>query len=172
MEAERLAKVYSLEPSFIELVLEESDKVYGGVRRALLTLKNNILIANAGIDHANAPVDCVALWPFDANRTARDVRKRILKLTGKKIGVIITDSRTTPLRMGTIGLALGTAGFDPIIDLRGKPDIYGKKLKITRLAVADSLACAANILMGESNNKTPAVLVRGAPVKIYEKKES
>ncbi len=171
-KAERMVKVYDLEPEFIEMVLRESDKVYGGVRRAILTLKNGILIANAGIDHANTPANSVALWPSNAHRTARNIQERIMTLTGKTVGVIITDSRTAPLRMGTIGLALGTSGFNPIIDLRGKTDIYGRKLKITRLAVADCLACAANVLMGESNRRIPAVLVKGAPLKIFRGKKS
>lgn len=171
-EAKQVAKVYKLEAAFVEVVLRESEKVYGGVQRALLTLKNNILIANAGVDHINAPTNCVALWPSDAYKTAKEMQKKILTLTGKNVGVIITDSRTTPLRMGTIALALGTSGFDPVIDLRGKRDIYGKTLKVTRLAVADCLACAANVLMGESDRKIPAILVKGAPVKIYRKKDN
>ncbi len=77
---------------------------------------------------------------------------------------MIIDSGLIPLRIGTIGLAVAVAGFKPIKDDRGKPDIFGRKILITRQAVADDLACAAHLIMGESTQKTPAVLIRDAPV--------
>jgi F420-0:gamma-glutamyl ligase len=83
--------------------------------------------------------------------------------------VIITDSRTQPLRIGTIGVALAVCGFEPLADERGKPDLYGRPLQVTRRALADELATAAEILMGETNECVPAVLIRDAPVNLTDK---
>jgi len=166
--AKVLAEKYDLEPRYAELVVRESQEIYGGVRRALLTLKNNVLIANAGIDHSNIPKGSLILWPRNAQKSAEEIRNRIYKATGKKVGVAIVDSRTTPLRMGTVGVALGIAGFQPIKDYRKKKDLFGNTMLITRQAVADDLVSAAHLLMGETAERVPMVLVRGAPVKFSE----
>ena len=163
-ESRKLAKQHSLRPEFAELILRESDKILGGVDKAILTLKDNILTANAGIDNKNAPPGFAVLWPTDPEKSANSIREQIMKATGKKIGVIIVDSGLTPLRIGTIGLAVAVAGFKPIRDTRGRADIFGKPLVITRHAVADDLASAAHLLMGEAAEKTPIVLIRDAPV--------
>jgi coenzyme F420-0:L-glutamate ligase/coenzyme F420-1:gamma-L-glutamate ligase len=158
-----LAKRYSLEPEFAELVLRESDEIYGGVYRALYTLKDDILTANAGIDHKNVPARAAVLWPQDPGRAAAMIRGRILSLTGKRVGVSIIDSRVSPLRAGTIGVTLGAVGFEMVRDCRGKADLYGKPLLITKLAVADDIACAAHLAMGEVAERTPLAVVRGIP---------
>jgi coenzyme F420-0:L-glutamate ligase len=163
-EAKELAKKFSLKPEFAELVLQEADKIYGGAERAVLTLKNGVLTANAGIDNKNAPVGSVVLWPKNAKEWAKRIREEIIRRTGKHIAVLIVDSGLVPLRLGTNGLALAVAGFKPVIDLRGKKDIFGKPLVITRHAVADDLASAAHLLMGEVAEKTPIVLIKDAPV--------
>ena len=163
-EAKELAKKFSLQPEFAELILQEADKVYGGVERAVLTLKNGVLTANAGIDNKNAPVGFVVLWPKNAEKRAKDIREEIIHRTGKQIAVLIVDSGLVPLRLGTNGLALAVAGFKPVMDFRGEKDIFGKTLIITRHAVADDLASAAHLLMGEVAEKTPVVLIKGAPV--------
>ncbi|MEM2146580.1 MAG: coenzyme F420-0:L-glutamate ligase [Candidatus Jordarchaeaceae archaeon] len=167
-EAHRLAKETELEPEFVELVIRESEKNYGGVYRAILTIKNNILQANAGIDKSNVPSGYAVLLPENPARSAHIIRNQIYKKTGLKIGVIIADSRTQPLRLGTTGFALGVAGFKPVIDERGKKDLYGNILRITRRAVADNLACAAEILMGEGSEQIPVVIIKGAPVEMTE----
>jgi coenzyme F420-0:L-glutamate ligase len=167
-EAYRIAKETELEPEFVELVIRESEKVYGGVFRALLTLKDNILQANAGIDKSNVPIGHAVLLPEDPTRSAHIIRNQIYKKTGRKIGVIIADSRTHPLRLGNTGFALGVAGFKPVIDERGKKDLYGNTLRITRRAVADNLACAAETLMGEGSEQIPVIIIKGAPVEMTE----
>jgi coenzyme F420-0:L-glutamate ligase len=164
-----LAEKYGLEPSFVEIVLQEAEKVYGGVPKTLLTLKNNMLVANAGVDHKNAPEGYVILWPSNPNEAAEKMRSEILAKTGKHIGVLIIDSRITPLRMGTTALAIGIAGFKPVRDCRVERDLYGKRVYITRHAVADDLASAAHLIMGETTARTPAVLIRNAPVIFDEK---
>jgi coenzyme F420-0:L-glutamate ligase len=165
-KAKSLAKKYDLEPGFVEVVLEEADKVFGGVKHAILTMKNNILIANAGVDRSNAPKDHAILWSKNPSSSADKIRKEFKKRLNVKIGVIISDSHCTPLRTGTTGFALATSGFDAIVDERGKSDLFGKKMRITQRAVSDSLASAAVLLMGETDWMIPAVLIRGVPIKL------
>lgn len=163
-EAKELAKKFSLQPEFAELILKEADKIYGGVERAVLTLKNGVLTANAGIDNKNAPVGFVVLWPKNAEKWAKRIREEIIRETGRHTAILIVDSGLVPLRLGTKGLALAVAGFKPVIDFRGEKDIFGKTLIITRHAVADDLASAAHLLMGEVAERTPVVLIKDAPV--------
>ena len=165
----RLAEKYELEPSFVEVVLREAEKVYGGVTKALLTLKNNMLVANAGVDRKNAPKGYAILWPRNPLESAEKIRREILAKTGRHVGVLIIDSRITPLRMGTTALAIGIAGFKPIKDCRVERDLYGKRVNITRHALADNLASAAHLTMGETIARIPAVLIRNAPVTFGEK---
>ncbi|MEM3577242.1 MAG: coenzyme F420-0:L-glutamate ligase [Candidatus Bathyarchaeia archaeon] len=169
VDARKLAEKYSLQPEFAELVLREAEKIYGGVKRAVLTLKDGVLTANAGIDNKNAPNDYVALWPQDPKKLADKIRSEIRRKTGKIVAVLIIDSGLTPLRRGTIGIALAVSGFKPIKDYRKEKDIYGKPIIITQNAVADNLACAAHLLMGEAAEKTPIILVRNAPVEFEDK---
>jgi coenzyme F420-0:L-glutamate ligase len=163
-KAKELAQRFSLQPEFAELILREADKIYGGVEKAVLTLKNGILTANAGIDNKNAPAGFAVLWPNNAEEWATRIREEIKHRIGKKVAVLIVDSSLIPLRIGTVGLALAVAGFKPIRDCRGEKDIYGKPLVITRHAVADNLASAAHLLMGEAAEKTPIVLIKDALV--------
>lgn len=163
-KARELAKKFRLQPQFAELILREADKIYGGVDKALLTLKNGIITANAGIDNKNAPHGLVVLWPLNPREWARKTREDIERETGKQVGVLVMDSGLVPLRIGTSGVALAVAGFKPIRDTRGWKDIYGKPLIITRHAIADDLASAAHLLMGEAAEKKPIVLIKDAPV--------
>lgn len=167
-KAEKLAQRFSLQPEFAELILREADKIYGGVEKAVLTLKNGILTANAGIDNKNAPKNYVVLWSDNAQKWAAQIREKIRRRTGKKVAVLIIDSSLVPLRIGTTGLALAVAGFKPIKDDRGEKDIFGKPIVITRHAIADDLACAAHLLMGEAKERTPIVLIKEAPVDYEE----
>jgi coenzyme F420-0:L-glutamate ligase/coenzyme F420-1:gamma-L-glutamate ligase len=159
-----LAHDFDLPPAFAQLVLNESEEICDGVKKAILTLKNGVLTANAGVDNKNARSGEVILWPKDSVESAKCVREAILSGTGKNVAVLIVDSGLVPLRIGTSGLALAVVGFKPIRDDRNKMDLYGKKVQITRHAVADDLASAAHLLMGETVEKIPVVLVRGAPV--------
>jgi len=166
--AVELAKKYSLEPEFAELVWREADHVYGGVEKAILTLKNDVLTVNAGVDHKNAPAGFAAVWPSNPQRRAEQIRKEVRKRIGKDVGILIIDSAVAPLRMGTRGVAVGVAGFKPVKDCRGQEDLFKKPLLITRHAVADDLASAAHLVMGEADEATPAALIRGAPVTFAE----
>jgi coenzyme F420-0:L-glutamate ligase/coenzyme F420-1:gamma-L-glutamate ligase len=163
-EAKELAEKFSLTPEFAELILHEADKIYGGVKKAVLTLNNGLVTANAGIDNKNAPLGFVVLWPKHVKKWAKRIREGIMRRTGKCIAVLIVDSGLVPLRLGTNGLALAVAGFKPVIDFRGKKDIFGKTLTVTRHAVADDLASAAHLLISETAERSPIVLIKEAPV--------
>lgn len=163
-KAEKLARKFAIPPELAELIIQEAEEIYGGVEKAVLTLKNWILTPNAGIDNKNAPEGTVVLWPKNPEKWAENIREEIMRRTEKKVAVLIVDSDLRPLRLGTTGLALAVAGFKPTRDYRGEGDVFGKKLTITFHAVADDLAAAAHLLMGENSEKIPAVLIKGAPV--------
>ena len=163
-KALKLAKRFLLKPEYAELILRESDKLYGGVEKAVLTLKEGVLTANAGIDNKNAPEGYVIFWPRNIRKFVEKIRNKIRSKTGKNVAILIVDSGLIPLRMGTTGLALAVAGFKPIKDFRVEKDIYGKPLTVTRHAVADDLASAAHLIMGEAAEIIPVVVIRGAPV--------
>ena len=159
LEFERLYQIDSREA---ELVIREADMIFGGVFGVLLTLKNGLLCPNAGIDNSNAPRDCVVLYPKNPTKSAQDIAAFIFEEFGVHVGVIIADSRTQPLRLGCTGVAIGAAGFLATVDKRGETDLFGKPLSVTRIAVADNLASAAEAVMGESDESTPFVLIRNA----------
>ena len=167
-QARKLAERFSLQAEFAELVLREADKIYGGADKAVLTLKNGILAPNAGLDNKNAPAGFAILWPSSPEKSAESIREGIRSKTRKQIAVLIVDSGLAPLRRGTAGFALAVAGFKPIEDRRGDNDLYGKRIAITTHAVADDLASAAHLLIGEAAERTPVVLVRDAPVEFDE----
>lgn len=171
-KAEKIAERYGLDPRFVEIILQEADEIYWGVPGALLTLKRNILAPNAGVDQKNAPQGNAVLWPENPDGTAERIRKGIYRETSKRVGVLIVDSRVTPLRVGTTGIAIGLAGFHPVRDYRTKKDIYNRRILMTRHALADDLASAAHALMGESSQKTPAVLIKKAPIELVERADT
>lgn len=162
--ARRISRRWNIDQRLAAIVLKEADEILGGVRGFLLTVKNGILTANAGIDLKNCPPGTAILWPKNADMSAALLRKSLEKASGKRLGVIVVDSRVTPLRLGTVGLALGVSGFFPVRDIRGKPDIFGRKVKATQANMADDLASSAHVLMGESNEHQALVVIRGAPV--------
>lgn len=167
-KAVALGEKYELDPREMELVLRECDEIFGGVPGAALTITKGILAPNAGIDASNAPEGYVVLLPKDPLKSAENIRKRFEQRYSCRLGVIIGDSRTQPLRLGCTGLALGVSGFVPVEDARGVTDIFGKPLHITHKAVADNLVSAAELLMGEGGERVPCVLIRGAPVQLID----
>ena len=167
-EACELALKYQLDPREMQLIIEECDEIFGGVPGAALTITRGTLSPNAGIDSSNAPDGCVVLLPEDPQKSAALIRKGLEKACSYHIGVIVGDSRTQPLRLGCVGIALGTSGIEPVEDARGSLDIFGKELRITRKAVADNMVSAAQLIMGEAGESIPAVIIRGAPVKMIE----
>jgi len=166
-KALELAREYEMDTRYVELIMKESDSIYGGVKNVLLCKKEGNLLANAGVDQSNAPLDHVVLLPdFDE---IVDIRKKIESHFKIRIGLVVADSRTQPLRRGVIGLALATTGFEPVESFVGRKDLYGKELKFTYRALADDIACAAQIEMGESDESVPFVIVRGIKAKFSDK---
>jgi coenzyme F420-0:L-glutamate ligase/homotetrameric cytidine deaminase len=161
-----LGERYCKDAREMELILRESESIVGGIPGVVLTMNDGFLYPNAGIDHSNAPPGYVVLFPDSPMKTASEIRERVSE--GKRIGVIIGDSRTHPLRLGCVGVALACSGLVPVEDARGQRDLYGRELQITRKAVADNLVSAAQIVMGEGDESIPAAIVRGAPVQMAE----
>ncbi len=126
-----------------------------------LTIKDDMVMSSAGVDESNADGKMVLL-PKDSFKTARALRERLKKhYRVKNLGIIVSDSRLLPLRAGVVGVALGYSGFGGVRDYRGTPDIFGRKLKLTRTDVADSLATAAVAVMGEGAERQPLAVITG-----------
>lgn len=151
------------ERSRIKLIRQESDWAIK-TKYTWLTVKDGMVMASAGIDQSNAFGKCVLL-PSDSYRSAANARHQLMKHYGlRHLGVLITDSRLMPLREGITGVAVGYAGFKGIRDYRGKPDLFGRKLKMTRTNVADSLAGTAVLCLGEGKERQPIAVITDAPV--------
>lgn len=159
--AKEYSKKYNIDPHLAEIVLQESDEIVGGVDGYLLARRGNLFLPNAGVDESNAPDGYVTLLPKNPDESAKNLRKEIFEKTGKNTAVLIIDSRTHAMRMGVCGVAIGASGILPVTDERGKKDLFGHELSVTRRAVADNLASAAELLMGESGEGIPAVIIRG-----------
>ena len=166
--ARRIAKRWAIDGRLAEVVLHEAEAILGGVKGFLLTVKNGNLTANAGVDLKNSPPGTVILWPEDADRSARELQKSLEVAFRLQLCVEIVDSRVTPLRLGTTGLAIGLSGFLPVRDERGKLDLYGRRVRATQTNIADDLAAAAHLLMGEVDERVGVVVIRNAPLILGE----
>ena len=149
----------------IELMLRESTEVVRARPGLIITRhKLGFVSANAGIDHSNvAPgeSECVILLPEDPDASARELRERVNQETGRHVGVIIADSHGRPHRLGTVGVAIGAAGLPAVEDWRGREDLFGYTLQHTEIGLADMIASAATLLLGQAREGTPIVHVRG-----------
>jgi coenzyme F420-0:L-glutamate ligase len=162
--ARRLAAKYSMNEQLAQIVLEQADSICGGVDGFLLTIKQGILTANAGVDVKNSPIGTATLWPAHPDNSASGLRASLIRHENARVGVVIVDSRVTPLRLGTVGLAIGLSGFRTIRDDRGMRDLYGRRVMVTRTNLADDLASAAHLMMGERDERNGLVVIRNAPV--------
>ena len=171
-KAQRLARRWHMDPRLAEIVIQEAAETIGGVRGFLLTIKNGILTANAGIDLKNAPHGTAVLWPANPDKSACKMRMCLEKHFRTRLGVIVVDSRVTPMRLGTVGVALGVSGFVPVQDERGKSDLFGRKVKFTQTNVADDIASSAHLLMGETGEKVGAVVVHNLKVHLSDSFDS
>lgn len=164
--AQKLAVEVDKDSRLVELVLRESTEVVRHRKNVLVVAhRNGYVLANAGIDASNVGADDgdshVLLLPEDCNRSCREIRQRLAERTGVEIAVIINDSLGRAWRNGTVGTALGAAGLPALLDLAGTPDLHGRKLRTTEVGVADEIAAAASLLMGQAGEGTPVVLLRG-----------
>jgi coenzyme F420-0:L-glutamate ligase/coenzyme F420-1:gamma-L-glutamate ligase len=162
--AQTLAAEVEKDPRLVELILRESTAVVRH-RKGVLVVehRSGTVLANAGIDASNVAGDDhrVLLLPEDCNRSSREIRARLAARTGVEAGVLIIDSLGRAWRNGTVGAALGAAGLPVLLDLRGQPDLFGRELRATQVGMADEIAAAASMLMGQADQGTPVVLIRG-----------
>ena len=163
------------DPRLVELILSESrDVLRTRPGTIIVEHKLGFVCANAGIDHSNvagtgdSAEEWVLLLPADPDRSAEKLRHEIQSKTGKKIGVLIIDSHGRAWRNGTVGIAIGLAGMPGLEDLRGQQDLFDFTLRITQVGVADELAAAASLVMGQAAEGTPVVRVRGFPYPLRE----
>src|SRR5262245_31536920 len=162
-----LARETEKDPRLVELVLRESTEVLRKKPGVIIVRHRlGIVGAQAGIDQSNVEHDdgeAALLLPLDPDVSAARLRDAIAERTGKRLGIIISDSMNRPWRLGTIGGAIGCAGIGVLDDRRGQHDIYGRELKVTMINRADSITAAAVLVMGETTERTPVALVRGFP---------
>jgi coenzyme F420-0:L-glutamate ligase/coenzyme F420-1:gamma-L-glutamate ligase len=158
--AEEIAASINKDPRFVQAVLDESEEVLLEKPFLLVVTRFGHIGVNAGIDQSNVGPEMILLLPKDPQASAEAIRTALGK-DGKDVAVIITDTCGRPFRCGVAAVAVGWAGIGTLRDWRGEADIHGKKLEITLEAVADEIASAANLLMGEAGDGTPAVVFRG-----------
>lgn len=168
-EAIELAQKTNKDPRLVELILRESSEVVRAVPGLIVVAHRlGLVLANAGIDRSNSSgSEVVLLLPEDPDGSAEDIRSGILAKTGRDVGVVIIDSIGRAWRMGTVGTAIGVSGMPALLDLRGSPDLNGRPLESTEIGLADELAAAASLMMGQADEGTPVVLARGVPYDRY-----
>ncbi len=170
-----IAALAEKDPRYIELVLRESREVLR-VRPGTVIVEHRLgfICANAGIDRSNVrseagdSAEWVLLLPEDPDASAAWLRQRLEQVSGKRIGVMIIDTHGRAWRLGTVGVAIGFSGLPGLVDLRGKPDLFGYQLRVTQIAAADELAASASLVMGQADEGIPVVHVRGFPFSLRE----
>jgi coenzyme F420-0:L-glutamate ligase / coenzyme F420-1:gamma-L-glutamate ligase len=173
--AVEVAAATDKDPRVVELILQESEEI-SRMRRGVLIVRHRLgfTSANAGIDRSNVAqsgdAETVLLLPLDPDASAAALREAIQAALGVQVGVVITDSHGRPFRMGTVGVAIGVAGIPALWDRRGEPDLYGYQLQHTDIGVADEIAAAVGLLMGQAAEGMPVVLVRGLNLPLAEGK--
>jgi len=174
-QAIELAPLLEKDPRLVELILQESNEILR-TRKGVIVVEHKLgfVCANAGIDHSNVVgegnqnEEYVLLLPEEPDQSAQQLRNEIKKRTGKTIGVMIIDSHGRAWRNGTVGVCIGLSGIPAIMDERGWQDLFGYTLKATVVGVADELAAAASLVMGQAAEGTPVVHVRGFPYPLGE----
>lgn len=161
--AKSLGERFGKDPALVEVVLRESRGIVRmGGGHLITETKHGWICANGGVDKSNVPGDrVVALLPDDPDLSARRIRNKIRELTGKTVAVIVSDTHGRPLRHGQVNVAIGVAGIDPVRSLRGKKDLFGYVLKVKKTAIADELASAAELVIGQAAEGIPAAIIRG-----------
>jgi coenzyme F420-0:L-glutamate ligase/coenzyme F420-1:gamma-L-glutamate ligase len=172
--AHALAEHVAKDARLVELILSESKRIVRAAKDVLIVEHRlGFVLANAGIDQSNVgtdrgkalgaddPVDYALLLPRDPDASAARICTSLAERTGRSVGVIINDSFGRAWRIGTVGVAIGVAGWPATLDLRGRSDRYGRMLRVTVVGHADEIASAASLLMGQANEGRPVVVVRG-----------
>ena len=174
-DAHKLARQTKKDPRLVELILKESKRVLRA-RIGLIIVEHRLgfICANAGIDSSNVAEANVEgngfalLLPMDPDGSAKRIAERMFEETRVHFGVLIIDSHGRAWREGAVGVTIGSAGINPLLDLRGTPDLFGMPLKSTQVGIADEVASAASIMMGQAAEGLPVVHVRGLPYPLGE----
>tara|TARA_Y100001960_G_scaffold42104_1_gene41330 strand:+ start:1073 stop:1837 length:765 start_codon:yes stop_codon:yes gene_type:complete len=165
-KAIELSKELDKDPRLVQLILNESNEVIR-YRKGVIVVENKLglIHANAGIDRSNIESEKdnprVLLLPKDPDKSSLRIRKEIFNQSNKDIGVIINDSSGRAWRNGIVGIAIGSSGADVLTDLRGKTDLFGNMLQVTEVGIADEIASAASLLMGQGKEGLPVIIVKG-----------
>jgi coenzyme F420-0:L-glutamate ligase / coenzyme F420-1:gamma-L-glutamate ligase len=160
--AKQLAAIAQKDPRLVELILHEAREIIR-VRPGLIIVENKsgVILANAGIDRSNVADGEALLLPIDSDASANQIRETLHAKSGIDAGILIIDSIGRAWRNGTVGTAIGASGVTTLSDLRGRPDLFGRKLETTEVGWGDELAAAASIVMGQADEGCPVVLARG-----------
>jgi coenzyme F420-0:L-glutamate ligase/coenzyme F420-1:gamma-L-glutamate ligase len=167
-EAHTLANKLDKRPELVEVILQESNRVVRAEQGHLIVeTAHGYVCANAGVDLSNVPdSNCVTLLPENPDASAEHIRQTIKDQLGIEVAIIISDTHGRPFREGAINIAIGVSGLIPLKSYIGLTDLFGYELRSTKVAVADELASAAELLMGEADEGNAAIVIRGYP---YEK---
>jgi coenzyme F420-0:L-glutamate ligase/coenzyme F420-1:gamma-L-glutamate ligase len=159
--AVKMAKEHGKDPRIMELILKESVQILRAKNGIIVSeTKHGLVCANAGVDQSNVKGDSAALLPVDPDGSASRLKDAVKKKTGKEIAVVITDTFGRPFREGQTNVAIGVAGLSPIRSYIGSRDMYGRKLRVSEIAVADEIASAAELVMGKAQG-VPIAIIRG-----------
>ena len=171
-QGKEISQKFKLKSEIAEIVLRESDKIFGGISGFVITSADNIMAPNAGIDKSNAKKGKVILYPNKPYLIVEQIRRKIFLKFLIHVGIILVDSRLMPVRVGTSGVAVACAGIEPVLDMRAKKDLDGNPLKVTFQAVVDNIATIANHKMGEGAESKPFAIVRDSDAKLTDRKIS
>ena len=161
--ATNVANSTGKDPRLVEVILKESKNIVRMRNGKLITeTKQGLVCANSGIDQSNVPGNSfVAPLPENADQSAQNIRQQIKQLIKMDVAVIVSDTHGRPLRHGEINIAIGTSGFEPLRDRRGETDLFGYTIRVKKTAIADELASAAELVIGQTNEGIPVAIIRG-----------
>ncbi len=163
----QIGNMQGKDPRKIEVILQESSEIIRMNDKVLITATHHgFICANSGIDKSNTPGNTIISLPNDPDYSARQIKDTIQDKLQKNVAVIISDTFGRPLRVGTVNFAIGLAGISPLEDIRGKTDLFGYELRSTIIARVDEVAAAAGIAMGQADEGTPVIIVRGVDYSI------
>lgn len=169
-EGIEISKKFQIKPKIAEVIIRESDVIFGGVAGFVITSADNIMAPNAGIDKSNTKAGKIILYPEQPYLIAEQIRRKIYLKHLVHVGIIIVDSRLMPARVGTTGVAIACAGIEPVTDMRAEKDLDGNPLKVTFQAVVDNLASIANHKMGEAAESKPFAIIRDSEAVLTDRK--
>lgn len=157
-----LSEITGKDSKLVECIINESAEIIKtGPNFIISETKHGFVCANAGIDESNVKTGLAKPIPINPDKSADKIRKKMEKITGKQIAVIISDTQGRAFREGAVGVAIGISGIEALWNRQGEIDLYERKLQTTNIAVADELASAASIIMGQADEGIPVVIIRG-----------